>query len=67
VLSGLLALAAICPMVSVASRRAHDIGQSGWLAALTLIPYLGFIATLVFVFIPGQQGENKYGPDPKAV
>lgn len=67
VLSGLLALAAICPMVSAASRRAHDIGQSGWLAALTLIPYLGFVATLAFVFIPGQPGENKYGPDPKAV
>jgi uncharacterized membrane protein YhaH (DUF805 family) len=60
-------LGLICPAVSAASRRAHDFGQTGWLAALTVIPYLGLIAALVFVFIPGAPGENKYGPNPKGV
>ena len=60
-------LALLCPAVSAASRRAHDIGQSGWLAALTVIPYLGLVAALAFALIPGQAGENKYGPDPKGV
>jgi len=59
-------LALICPSAAAASRRAHDFGQSGWLAILTLIPYLGLLATLAFVFIPGQQGDNQHGPDPKA-
>jgi uncharacterized membrane protein YhaH (DUF805 family) len=60
------ALALIAPTVSAASRRAHDFGQTGWLAALVVVPYLGWIAALVFIFIPGQQGANRYGPDPKA-
>ena len=59
-------LVLITPAVAAASRRAHDFGQSGWLAVLTVIPYLGIIATLAFIFIPGQQGPNQYGPDPKA-
>ncbi|MGD9967681.1 MAG: DUF805 domain-containing protein [Hyphomonadaceae bacterium] len=60
-------LALIAPTISVASRRAHDFGQSGWLAALVCIPYVGWIAALVFLFIPGQQGANPHGPDPKAL
>jgi uncharacterized membrane protein YhaH (DUF805 family) len=59
-------LALIAPTVSVASRRAHDFGQSGWLAVLTVIPYIGIIAAIVFIFIPGQPGPNPHGPDPKA-
>jgi uncharacterized membrane protein YhaH (DUF805 family) len=62
----LAALALIVPTIAAASRRAHDFGQSGWLAALVCIPYLGWIAALVFVLIPGQTGPNQHGPDPKA-
>jgi len=58
-------LALIAPTVAASSRRAHDFGQSGWLAALTAIPYLGWIVAIVFIFIPGQPGENQYGPNPK--
>ncbi|MGE0664742.1 MAG: TIR domain-containing protein [Hyphomonadaceae bacterium] len=59
-------LALLAPMVSAGSRRAHDFGQSGWLAALTIIPYLGILAVLAFIFIPGQAGPNQHGLDPKA-
>jgi uncharacterized membrane protein YhaH (DUF805 family) len=62
-----VSLAMLCPFIASASRRAHDFGQSGWLAAATAIPYVGFLVALVFVFIPGQPGENKYGPNPKGV
>lgn len=61
-----LGLAFLAPGISAASRRAHDFGQSGWLAILTVVPYIGWIAALVFIFIPGQPGANRYGPDPKA-
>lgn len=53
------------PSVAVSSRRAHDIGQTGWLAVLVAIPYLGVLVALLFAFIPGQPGSNKYGPNPK--
>ncbi len=66
-ISALIGLALLCPMIAVASRRAHDFGQSGWLAILCAIPYLGFFATLAFVFIPGQAGSNQHGPNPKGV
>ena len=62
----LAGLALIAPTVSGAARRAHDFGQSGWLAALVCVPYIGGLAALVFVFIPGQPAPNQYGPDPKA-
>jgi len=65
VFTGLVALVLIAPAVAAASRRAHDFGQSGWLAVLTVIPYLGFLAALVFIFIPGQPGANAHGPNPK--
>lgn len=55
----------VAPAIAVAARRAHDFGQSGWLAALTCIPYIGWIAVLAFIFIPGQPGTNRHGPNPK--
>jgi uncharacterized membrane protein YhaH (DUF805 family) len=67
VITLVVTLAMICPYIAAASRRAHDFGQSGWLAAATAIPYVGFLVALVFVFIPGHPGENKYGPNPKGV
>lgn len=60
-----LLLGLIAPAVSVGSRRFHDLGLTGWLAALTVIPYLGFIVALIIVFIPGKPGDNQYGPNPK--
>ena len=38
-------------------RRAHDFHKSGWWALLSLIP----LVNLIFVFIPGTDGENRYG------
>lgn len=66
-ITAVVALGLIAPTIAAASRRAHDFGQSGWLAVLGLIPYLGGLILLAFVFIPGQPSENSHGPDPKAV
>lgn len=62
-------LISILPGIGMMVRRMHDLGQTGWIAAglivLSLIPYIGFIASialLVIGFIKGQPGENKYGP-----
>jgi uncharacterized membrane protein YhaH (DUF805 family) len=60
-----LLLGLIAPSISVASRRCHDFGTNGWLAALTVIPYIGWLVALVYLFIPSNPGENQYGPNPK--
>lgn len=39
-------------------QRCHDFNVSGWLSLLMLVP----LANLVFLFIPGSDGPNRYGP-----
>jgi uncharacterized membrane protein YhaH (DUF805 family) len=50
----------------LAIRRCHDFGTTGWLSLLTLIPYVGEIVALFFLFKRGDPGVNQYGvaPDP---
>jgi uncharacterized membrane protein YhaH (DUF805 family) len=46
-------------------RRFHDQDKSGWFVLLSLIPFLGAIIVLVFMFLEGTKGPNRFGPDPK--
>lgn len=47
-------------------KRAHDRGKSGWWVLISFIPVLGFIWWLIDLGIfEGEQGPNKYGPDPR--
>ena len=48
------------PQISCAVRRMHDTDRSGW---WILVP----IAGLIFTFLPGTPGPNRFGPDPKQV
>jgi uncharacterized membrane protein YhaH (DUF805 family) len=59
VLIVLAALAALALYALPAVRRAHDFNTSGWLALLSLVP----LVSLVFWFIPGTPGANRFG-DP---
>ena len=56
----------LVPTISVGVRRIHDVGKSGWFYFIALIPLIGAIWLLVLFFTEGNQGENQYGPDPKA-
>lgn len=49
----------------VTALRLHDFNFSGWWALLTFIPYLGFVATLVLLFVPGSSDDNDYGDKPR--
>ncbi|HEX8209800.1 MAG TPA: DUF805 domain-containing protein [Longimicrobium sp.] len=60
-------LAAFIPGLSVTVRRLHDTGKSGWWMLINLIPLIGFIVFLVFMFQDSQMGDNEYGPNPKMV
>ncbi len=55
------------PGFAVGVRRLHDVGKSGWFFLIALIPLIGAIWLLVVMLTEGTVGENKYGPDPKAI
>jgi uncharacterized membrane protein YhaH (DUF805 family) len=58
---GLLGL----PGLAVAVRRLHDLGKSGWMMLIGLIPFVGGIWLLILLATDGQTGGNRFGPDPK--
>lgn len=65
VLYGLYALAMIVPGVAVGIRRLHDVGKSGWMVLVALIPIAGPIWLFILLITDSQFGPNQYGPNPK--
>jgi uncharacterized membrane protein YhaH (DUF805 family) len=57
-------LAIMLPYISVAVRRLHDIGRSGWWYWIALIPLVGFILLIVWFARKGDSGPNQFGPEP---
>ena len=45
-------------------RRLHDIGKSGWWYWIALIPLVGTILLLIWMFRASDATENQYGPTP---
>ena len=66
-LSGLYTLFMIIPNLSLTFRRLHDIGRSAWWILFGMIPIIGAITLLVFMFLDSEPSENQYGPNPKAL
>lgn len=65
VLSGLFLLAILLPSLACTARRLHDIGKSGWLQLISLIPLFGVIILLVLCAKPGDEAANQYGASVK--
>jgi uncharacterized membrane protein YhaH (DUF805 family) len=63
----LYALAVIIPGLAVGVRRLHDIGKSGWMMFIALIPIIGAIWLIVLFVTESMPGENIYGPNPKEI
>lgn len=66
-LYGLYVLAMLIPGLAVAVRRLHDVGKSGWMILIALIPLIGSIWFLVLMVTDSNAGENQYGQNPKEV
>jgi uncharacterized membrane protein YhaH (DUF805 family) len=62
----IVGLALFLPSLAVAVRRLHDTSRSGWWVLIGLIPVIGAIVLIVF-YVQDSQGDNQYGPSPKAV
>ena len=67
VLGGLYSLLVLIPGLAVSVRRLHDVGKSGWMLLIVLIPLIGLIWLLVLMVSDSKPGENQYGPNPKEV
>lgn len=63
----LYALAVLIPGLAVSVRRLHDVGKSGWMILIALIPLIGAIWLLVLMFTDSNAGDNQYGANPKTV
>ena len=64
-LFSLFFLGILIPSIAVTFRRLHDTNRSAWWLLISLIPLLGGLVLLVFYFLPGTNGPNTFGPDPK--
>lgn len=45
-------------------QRLHDLGWSGWLWLVNLVPVVGSVFPFILIFAPGNIGANQYGPPP---
>ena len=66
-LYGLYLLAMIIPSIAVGVRRLHDVGKSGWMMFIVLIPLIGAIWLIVLMVTDSKPGENQYGANPKEI
>lgn len=55
--------------LAVTTQRLRDFDWSGWWALavipLRAIPYGAFLIELPLLLIPGTDGDNRFGPDPR--
>jgi uncharacterized membrane protein YhaH (DUF805 family) len=45
-------------------QRLHDLNASGWLSLLMLVPFVNLIVAIALLFMPGTEGENRFGLQP---
>ncbi len=63
----LYGIAVMIPGFTAGVRRLHDVGKSGWMLLVALIPIAGAIWLIVLLVKDSEPGENKWGPNPKNV
>ncbi|MCP5208198.1 MAG: DUF805 domain-containing protein [Hahellaceae bacterium] len=61
IFSTICSLGLLIPSISIATRRLHDTGRSGWWQLIALIPLIGAIVLLVFL-VQSSHPDNEYGP-----
>lgn len=65
--NGIFILAILIPSLALTVRRLHDIGKSGWMMLISLIPIIGGIWLLILMCTDSNEIENQYGANPKKV
>ncbi len=60
-LAGIYNLVVLVPSLAIGARRLHDIGKSGWMQLIGLIPIIGWIWLIILFVRKGDSEENEYG------
>ena len=60
-------IAVLIPNLAVSVRRLHDVGKSGWMCFIALIPLIGTIWLLILMLSDSNPGKNEYGVNPKEI
>lgn len=58
----LVAMAVVSVQIGV--QRLHDIGWSGWLLLVNLVPVVGSVFSIIMLVVPGSAAANRFGPPP---
>src|SRR5262245_64635066 len=58
--TSILILAFLLPNMALAVRRLHDLGRSGWLLLLMLVPRIGPLGLLLGYAQPAEAGRNQF-------
>lgn len=61
--SMLVSLGLLLPGLGVGARRLHDIGKTGWLQLIWLIPLIGW-AIMIYWLVQPTGPANQYGEGP---
>ena len=64
ILLSIVLLGSFLPLLSVSIRRLHDLGKSGWVLLIVLIPIVGAVLLLFWFTLDGEAIENDYGHVP---
>lgn len=59
-----LGIASLVVSIQISVQRLHDMGCSGWLWLLNLVPFVGSLFPFVIMLVPGSARANQYGPPP---
>ena len=57
----------VLPGIALTARRLHDLDRAGSWALIVLVPVIGQIVFIVWMFKRGTRGLNRFGGDPLQV
>jgi uncharacterized membrane protein YhaH (DUF805 family) len=60
-------LLTLIPSFALSIRRMHDIGKSGWMVLVSIIPIAGPIWFLVLTCMESEMKTNQWGDNPKGI
>lgn len=64
ILAFVLCVVFLIATILISVQRLHDVGWSGWLWLLNLVPFVGSFFPLLLVVLPGSGVANRYGAPP---